>query len=633
MVDWYVDPPKGLSYGAARPPDISGMMMKGPGSVVDSYMEARANAPVLDPVTGQPSTDPQVILKELLSRPGGGRYAAQYMQGIMPYWYGSQLSAEDAKALKRLSTEPGEETPETPRAAPASPWGAAPGHIVPGAGATVAPGRTIAGMAAGLAKEGIIDPSEVGAAVTRVASALKVGRTDPLDNDTLEKANALMLKPGPRPSAADEHPPVVASPEDARSVTGRGVSGAPGTAPSTAPETAAPASGIEPGGGPLPRMAGATPPVPSALTPGPAVPRAAPPAAAPTPPPSPGGPLATPPPAAGPVQVGLPGDSMARVKALRARADEARAEGARRNIGPAGASRMAPFAATAADLDKRADAMEERLKPQGPQQQAILEGFPTETARQLYMEQQKGVQKASDTKVAGINAAADQYRQEMRPALETAKNILNQPGMWTGAGANLLATLNRGLQAFGFGSQDLATLQEAFKKITAISVLGQLNNQRFELEAGGEKAARIFQQQVQLVGQSSPEITNSKSGNRFLVEFSDRMGKLKSTIAHLANEYMERPDPELGGRPHGKLDRGWDEYLANYLDKHPVFTKQEQEHPALLGAPDLPPSRTTPEAINGWFAEMGLQPTDYVRLPNGQYKHAVPLKITVRPAG
>ena len=176
-------------------------------------------------------------------------------------------------------------------------------------------------------------------------------------------------------------------------------------------------------------------------------------------------------------------------------------------------------------------------------------------------------------------------------------------------------------------------MQEAFKKITAISVLGQLNNQRFELEAGGEKAARIFQQQVQLVGQSSPEIANSKSGNRFLVEFSDRMGKLKSTIAHLANEYMSKPDPELGGRPRGKLDRGWDEFLANYLDKHPVFTPEEQRNPVLLGAPDLPANRTTPEAINDWFRQMSLEPTDHVRLPNGKYKLAVPLKITVRPAG
>jgi hypothetical protein len=80
---------------------------------------------------------------------------------------------------------------------------------------------------------------------------------------------------------------------------------------------------------------------------------------------------------------------------------------------------------------------------------------------------------------------------------------------------------------------------------------------------------------------------------------------------------------------HGYLDDGFDQQVSDYLKSHPVFSKQEQAHPAWLGAPDAP-AGLSPERAVRWAASMGLKPDDVIRA-GGVYKKVPRLTIPLTP--
>jgi hypothetical protein len=58
--------------------------------------------------------------------------------------------------------------------------------------------------------------------------------------------------------------------------------------------------------------------------------------------------------------------------------------------------------------------------------------------------------------------------------------------------------------------------------------------------------------------------------------------------------------------------------MSDYLNKHPVFSKDELANPELLGAPTIPVQVTgTREHVDAWANNMGLHHGDAIRLPNG----------------
>jgi hypothetical protein len=77
-------------FGAAL-----GQMLQG---LSDQYMKGRQNArtiemqkPILDPNTGQPSQDPDAIIKELQKRGGG-----EYSERLLPFIYGNRLRQQSS---------------------------------------------------------------------------------------------------------------------------------------------------------------------------------------------------------------------------------------------------------------------------------------------------------------------------------------------------------------------------------------------------------------------------------------------------------------------------------------------------------------------------------------------------------
>ena len=210
----------------------------------------------------------------------------------------------------------------------------------------------------------------------------------------------------------------------------------------------------------------------------------------------------------------------------------------------------------------------------------------------------------------GLQAQATQYQKSMKPYLDLSRSILNSPDMYSGAGGNISLDYNK--MAALLGNQRAAVLQEALQKVTATSVLGQINQQRDELQEAGGTSSRIFSQQVGLVEKAAPSLANTVYGNRFLVNVTSRMGDFSTQVAQQARDYIAA---------NGHLNPGFDQQVSNYIKANPIFTKQELADPRVLGAPDAPPTLQNPNQIFAWASKMGIQSGEPFKTPDGRIKY------------
>jgi hypothetical protein len=453
---------------------------------------------------------------------------------------------------------------------------------------------------------------DVSPLIPKFAAALKIDPDAPLSPDQVRTARAIMSRTASSLSSAPAGSDVTGGGAPINPVGGTSGSGAPAAGAAPTVETPAAASGIMPRAFP-------PPPVP------------------------PGAPGASPPgtPAAAPPSGGVPS---AAVPGVPAGYD---AEGYANRLMQVAqtkhllAERVAMFPGgkdSAAALENQAKALETRAQGvfdyMQKDQQARVEsglraGEPTPEMKNLNSGATGRTKQLdlditrSEKTYSGIQAQAAQYERDTKPYLELSQSILNDPSMYTGSGANAALNWDRASTALqqqfgvGPGEQRAAMLKEALQKVTATSVLGQINQQRDQLMEAGGSAGRIFAQQVDLVEKAAPQLTSTLGGNRFLVEVTRRMGELNTQVRDMAIDYRSA---------HGYLDAGFDKQIAGYLKTHPIFSKDELGNPALLGAPTAPPTIRTPSDAANWAGAMGLQKGDAIRTPNGYrfYQGAAP---------
>lgn len=230
--------------------------------------------------------------------------------------------------------------------------------------------------------------------------------------------------------------------------------------------------------------------------------------------------------------------------------------------------------------------------------------------------------KSSTTKLAGVTGAANQYEGDLRPKVQLAQAVLNDPRTYTGTGGDLRLMLNRAVSTVGPGQA--AQLQEVLTKVTASSILSQINGLKdMMMEAGGasSSAGRIFQQQVELMNKASPQLTTTLQGNRALVEMERRTGEQAMAVRDMALQYLGPPDANGVPTKHKILDAGFDQQVASYLKSHPLFNKEELSNPALLGVPTAPSGITDTAKRAAWGNGMDLKPGDQFRTPKGGYAY------------
>lgn len=296
----------------------------------------------------------------------------------------------------------------------------------------------------------------------------------------------------------------------------------------------------------------------------------------------------------------LQGDSVAASQALRAQAANIQ------KYATTYATMNKPAAEEAqkraATLTAQADKMDERLSTAAQR--------PANIADKVTEQQNKDEIDRSNKTYSGLHAISNQFETTLEPAIQIAKGILNQPDMYSGIGGNLSLDWSK-IKAV-LGDNQAATLQEGLQKINAISVLAQVNQQKDEMQEAGAASSRIFAQQVDQVAKASASMENTVNGNRFLVNFQDRMGQFSKILTAQAQDYIQA---------HGHLDANFDKQMSKYIQTHPVFTPQERSDPRVLGAPDAPPGQKSKADVLAWASKMGLKPGDPFRTPAGDVRY------------
>ena len=272
----------------------------------------------------------------------------------------------------------------------------------------------------------------------------------------------------------------------------------------------------------------------------------------------------------------------------------------------------------AAQMEKHAEYLRGQATEAPEVKAARQSGYPSPLQQKAAEEVQKADIARSEKVYSGIKGSADQYEKDTKPYLELSRSLLNNPDLYTGIGANRVLDWNR-VKAM-FGDTRAAEMQEALGKVTASTVLGTINMQKDQMAEAGQNSGRIFAQQVDLVQKAAPQLGTTLAGNRFLVEVQTRMGEQAKTVAAMARDYI---------RTNKYLDTGFDEKVSAYLEKHPLFNKQELAHVELLGAPSIPPGLRGAE-LQAWLERMNLDPNEAVRRSDGTYAHPV-VNIPRRP--
>jgi hypothetical protein len=277
-------------------------------------------------------------------------------------------------------------------------------------------------------------------------------------------------------------------------------------------------------------------------------------------------------------------------------------------------SMSAAFKAQGDAYMKQASIIRETLGKNSQLTPAQKDAGSSGSANPLDYEKNKKIQEGNITsgqkEYEGIQAQSTQYERDLKPYLDVSKSIINDPKFYSGIGGELSLDFNRVKAALG--DKNAAVLQEALSKVTASSVLAQINNQRAQIQEAGGTSSRIFRQQVDLVEKAAPSLANTPAGNRFLVEVSSRMGDLSSHVAQMARDYKQQ---------HGYLDSGFDQQLSSYMKNNPVFTSQEMTHPEILGAPTVPQQyASSVNSVQSWARAMGVKPGEAIRFPNGSVK-------------
>lgn len=152
-----------------------------------------------------------------------------------------------------------------------------------------------------------------------------------------------------------------------------------------------------------------------------------------------------------------------------------------------------------------------------------------------------GINKASRDSVGAINN------------LNLMEKLTHDPTFYSGTGGELMTKLKQAGVSTGFLPEGAASANELFQKVSQKSVVDNLGS----LGAGVSNADRQF------IQGTVPNIANTPDGNRQIIGIGRKVEERKQAVAKLAREYA--------GKHGGRIDAGFDDYLAQWSEKNPLF--------------------------------------------------------------
>lgn len=176
-----------------------------------------------------------------------------------------------------------------------------------------------------------------------------------------------------------------------------------------------------------------------------------------------------------------------------------------------------------------------------------------------------GVAQAYDTKM-GSDLATDYAALQTTAAsaqntlgtVAKMQQLINDPAFYSGVGADQLMMAKQALAAFGIDASGAASMEQV-KALSNRMIVDGLNG---SLGTGVSNADRQF------IGQTKPNLSNSKAGNQQLLTTMQKLAQRQIDVAGLARQYAQ----QHGGR----LDAQWPSQLQTWADQHPLFPEASQ---------------------------------------------------------
>lgn len=179
--------------------------------------------------------------------------------------------------------------------------------------------------------------------------------------------------------------------------------------------------------------------------------------------------------------------------------------------------------------------------------------------------------------------------------LDLMENLTNDPRFYSGTGGELVTRAKQAGASVGIVDKDAAGPNELFKS---------LGNKLVIDAAGGSLGSQISNADVSFIRNTVPNIANTPEGNRQIIGVQRKLYQRQQEVAKMARDYAQKNG--------GRLDYKFDEMLADYSFKNPLFPAGAK------GAKAAPAPQQQPrQASDGNF---------YVPDPNrpGKYLRVVP---------
>lgn len=187
-------------------------------------------------------------------------------------------------------------------------------------------------------------------------------------------------------------------------------------------------------------------------------------------------------------------------------------------------------------------------------------------------------------------------------SLDVMERATKDPGFYSGVGAErFVLPLKQGIAAFG-GDPKGAASMEVFRANSSKAVIDSMGG---SLGTGFSNADRDF------VLSQVPSLANTPEGNQQLIDVTRAVAKRNQQIAQRARDYAKRHG--------GRLDAGFDDELAAWAEKNPLFprTQAQPAQPAPQGSPQAgsPPMQGAKQAPDGkWYVPDPKRPGKYLMI-------------------
>lgn len=138
------------------------------------------------------------------------------------------------------------------------------------------------------------------------------------------------------------------------------------------------------------------------------------------------------------------------------------------------------------------------------------------------------------------------------------ENLTRSPDFYSGTGGDVVTKGKQALASMGITAPDSAKPNEVF---------GALSNKLTLDAAGGSLGAQISNSDVKFLQAINPNLAATPEGNREIIGYHRKIYQRQQETAKMARDYAAKHG--------GRIDAGFDQVLADYAEKNPLFPAKQ----------------------------------------------------------